>query len=218
MGKKIDMGPKELTRDSKTFIPDVERIFHDGSILECLTHEGLFNPDECATIRNLYCEDDTFFKDASVNSSMTSDEPKVVETIRKGKIQFLEADEVNVWIFEKILALVTSANDQHYRFDVDHFDAIQIGKYETGCYYNDHIDIGPGRMGNRKLSLTLQLSDPDTYEGGDLVLSDLGNFHACREVGSVTVFPSFLKHRVTTVTSGTRYSLVAWIGGKHRFK
>lgn len=214
----IDMGPKEVTRDSKTFIPDVERVFHEESILECLTHEKLFNPNECAELIQMYGMDDTFMQDASVNGSMASDEARVVESVRKGRIQFLEAGEENIWLFEKLLALVTSANDQHYHFDINHFDAIQFSKYETGCYYNNHIDIGPGRMGNRKLSLTLQLSEGDSYEGGDLVMSDLNEFHASREVGSVTIFPSFLEHRVTPITKGTRYSIVAWIGGTHRFK
>lgn len=217
--KKVEgMGPKELTRDSKTFIPDVERVFHEGSILEALTHEKLFSPDECAEIVRDYCLDDKFFMDAGVNATATDDTSKVKEHIRKGRVQMLEVDEHSVWIYEKLLAVVTSANEHHYHFDIDHFDAIQIGKYEVGSFYNEHIDIGPGRFGNRKLSLTLQLSESDSYEGGDLILSDLDSFAASRAVGGVTVFPSFLKHRVSEVTKGTRYSLVAWIGGKHRFK
>lgn len=217
--KKVEgMGPKEVTRNSKTFIPNVERVFHDGSILECLTHEGLFTPEECAGLIRDYGEDDSFFTDATVNAAHNSDKSKIVESIRKGKIQFLEADEHNVWVFEKLLALVTSANDTHYHFDLDHFDSVQISKYEVGAYYNEHIDLGPGRYGNRKLSLTLQLSESDAYEGGDLIMPDLGNFHASRAVGGVTVFPSFLKHRVSPITKGTRYSIVAWLGGKYRFK
>jgi PKHD-type hydroxylase len=72
----------------------------------------------------------------------------------------------------------------------------------------------------RKLSLTINLTDPNTYEGGDLMF-DLGenggskfSVTEAREQGSVIVFPSFLYHCVSPVTKGTRYSLVNWILGK----
>jgi PKHD-type hydroxylase len=73
----------------------------------------------------------------------------------------------------------------------------------------------------RKLSVTVSLSDPKTYKGGNLKF-DLGphqkkRYHICKEIrprGSVIVFPSHIYHQVTPVTQGTRYSLVAWNLGK----
>lgn len=73
----------------------------------------------------------------------------------------------------------------------------------------------------RKLSVTINLTDPNTYEGGNLKF-DLGNhntdkFHEAeiaRKQGSVVVFPSYLEHCVTPVTKGTRYSLVLWCSGR----
>ncbi len=73
----------------------------------------------------------------------------------------------------------------------------------------------------RKLSLTLNLTPEDHYEGGDLKF-DLGphaveRFHTCenaRSQGSIIVFPSFIHHCVAPITSGTRYSLVIWCLGK----
>lgn len=72
----------------------------------------------------------------------------------------------------------------------------------------------------RKLSLTLNLTDPTTYEGGDFMF-DLGvnagsiiTVKEAREQGSVIVFPSFLYHCVSPVTSGVRYSLVNWTLGR----
>lgn len=73
----------------------------------------------------------------------------------------------------------------------------------------------------RKLSMTLNLSDPATYDGG-LLKFDFGNhaereqYHEVEEIkeqGSMVVFPSFLDHCVTPVTRGTRYSLVLWCLG-----
>jgi len=59
----------------------------------------------------------------------------------------------------------------------------------------------------------VQLSNPADYEGGEfeflLVTDELGP----RSRGSLIAFPSYLAHRVRPVTSGTRLSLVSWIGG-----
>jgi hypothetical protein len=74
----------------------------------------------------------------------------------------------------------------------------------------------------RKISMTINLNKPGEYEGGNLKF-DFGmhvpakdRFHICEEIrpqGSIIVFPSFLDHCVTPVTSGTRYSLVLWTLG-----
>ena len=74
----------------------------------------------------------------------------------------------------------------------------------------------------RKLSVTVNLTNPKHYKGGDLKF-DLGphaggkRYHLCKEIrprGSIIVFPSFIHHQVTPVTQGTRYSLVIWNLGK----
>jgi PKHD-type hydroxylase len=70
----------------------------------------------------------------------------------------------------------------------------------------------------RKLSVTINLSDPKDYKGGNLRF-DFGphdqkkRFHTCTEIrprGSIIVFPSHVFHQVTPVTKGTRHSLVMW--------
>ena len=87
---------------------------------------------------------------------------------------------------------------------------------ETGNYPFDH-----GRI--RKLSVTISLNDPDEYDGGNLEFDFRNNrdwekdkkktIKTCTEIrprGSIIVFPSFVWHRVSPVTRGTRYSLVIW--------
>ena len=66
----------------------------------------------------------------------------------------------------------------------------------------------------RKLSLSIQLSDPSSYEGGELVLyvGEEG-ITVPKEQGKLIAFPSFTLHEVKPVTKGERYSLVAWITG-----
>ena len=73
----------------------------------------------------------------------------------------------------------------------------------------------------RKLSMTVNLTDPKNYAGGNLKF-DFGvhhkkRFHVCHEIrprGSIIIFPSYTHHCVTPVTRGTRYSLVLWSLGK----
>jgi len=85
--------------------------------------------------------------------------------------------------------------------------------------YSDHIAMWDKV---RKISMTVNLTDPKNYAGGNLKF-DYGphnpgkRFYTCKEIrptGSIIIFPSFLYHCVTPVTRGTRYSLVLWSLGK----
>jgi PKHD-type hydroxylase len=111
--------------------------------------------------------------------------------------------------------MAKEANDSMFGFDITTFsDKIQFGLYdgaENGKYDN-HIDVGTECIAAcRKLSMSVQLSEPDDYEGGDLVID---NQHECpRKMGTTVVFSSFITHKVTPVTKGKRYSLVVWLYG-----
>lgn len=93
------------------------------------------------------------------------------------------------------------------------YSAEYVGKYD---WHNDVSWTAP-TMTHRKLSMVIQLSNPSDYEGANLEVVPL--FHEApdpeqlRQQGTVIVFPSFLAHRVTPITRGMRYSLVAWIDG-----
>jgi PKHD-type hydroxylase len=64
----------------------------------------------------------------------------------------------------------------------------------------------------RKISMTLLLSDPSTFEGGELEFMDEGRMLKLQQ-GQAVFFASWLQHRVKPVTKGERYSLVMWFGG-----
>ena len=66
----------------------------------------------------------------------------------------------------------------------------------------------------RKLSITIQLTDPKEYEGGELELK-IGNKPMImkKDQGRLLMFPSFFLHQVNTITKGERNSLVVWITG-----
>jgi PKHD-type hydroxylase len=140
------------------------------------------------------------------------------ESIRKTEIVWVKPETE---IFDTIFQYVMSANkNAEWNFDLSGMEDVQLGRYTTGGFYDYHMDTFAPDEGNwqRKLSCSVQMTDPDTYEGGDLVLktgkNDIDLHTFTRKRGSVIVFPSMVYHKVTPVTSGTRYSAVAWMRGQ----
>jgi PKHD-type hydroxylase len=136
--------------------------------------------------------------------------------IRKSDIKWINPDERSFWVYEKITQFSQQANNKLWKFNLSSIiDSIQYTVYyEGGGHYDWHVDIGPSTINHRKVSCTIQLSDPDEYEGGDLEIWTGGEFKTIeRKQGCAILFPSFLMHRITPVTKGIRRSLVLWMGG-----
>ena len=81
-------------------------------------------------------------------------------------------------------------------------------------HYHWHFDGNAAGKPARKLSITFQMTDGTAYEGGDLEFNRTGEpTKAPRERGTFIMFPSYILHRVTPVTRGTRQALVGWCVG-----
>ena len=81
------------------------------------------------------------------------------------------------------------------------------------------MDCGDGDACTRKISISIPLTKRDEYEGGDLEINNNETLiKATDEQGSITLFPSYLSHRVSPVTKGERWVIVIWIHGPDRFK
>ena len=140
------------------------------------------------------------------------------DKFRKSNIKWLPFDSKWEWVIDKIISQVTEANNTIWNFELKSIiDNIQYTEYEwNGGHYDWHLDIGPGSISHRKISITIQLSDPEEYVGGDLQIMTGSEYTTVpRGKGTVVVFPSFLLHRVVPLTSGNRKSLVLWVGGDH---
>ena len=139
-------------------------------------------------------------------------------SIRSSKVKWVPQSIEFRGLYERIAQEVIMHNNQHFKFDLDSIrEQIQYTEYHAKDKgkYDWHLDLGSGWASLRKLSVTINLSDPKDYDGGVLEF-DLGGkttTQAPKEKGSITVFPSYLLHRVTPVTRGVRKSLVLWIGG-----
>ena len=125
------------------------------------------------------------------------------------------------WINAMLCGYINYANFSNFHYDLSDEDkeAAQISKYSKGEYYREHRDFGNDIHLTRKLSLTVQLSDENDYEGGDLIFHN-GSIkdQSSRGKGSVIVFDSRVYHEITPVIKGTRYSLVKWYHGDEPLK
>lgn len=93
---------------------------------------------------------------------------------------------------------------------------IMISRYQSGMTYGSHVDnalMGNGTgMIRTDLSITVFLSDPSSYDGGELVIeSHQGEQSIKLDAGSAVLYPSSTLHRVEPVTRGVRVAAVTWI-------
>lgn len=93
-----------------------------------------------------------------------------------------------------------------------------FNRYEGGGRYGPHIDgairpvEGTGHRLRTDLSLTLALSDPADYDGGDLEIIDLAGSRVIRlPAGDAILYPASSVHQVTPVTRGVRLAAFTWI-------
>jgi len=136
---------------------------------------------------------------------------------RKSKVRWVHGEPV---IEDMLLRFVHEANAIAFNVDIQpEMREMQFTEYEASYSgkYDWHHDINWENSKNydRKLSMVVQLSDPDTYEGGRFEFSEVETpqIEDWKQQGSILIFPSYLLHRVTEVTKGVRYSLVSWVRG-----
>jgi PKHD-type hydroxylase len=174
------------------------------------TSEAIFTPEECSKI-------------IRIGSSLSASRASVVGTdrgkktrpwVRNARVVHLEHDERTNWIFHGILAAIATANSTHWHYKLKPIKQLEFTEYRRGGHYIWHADLGPGQNITRKLSFSVQLSAPTTYTGGKLqFLHGYSRRSASCGLGSITIFPSFMLHRVKPVLLGKRYALVGWVHG-----
>lgn len=136
--------------------------------------------------------------------------------IRRSQVWFFNPSPQTDFIFGPLRQALEHLN-RGYGFEVTDFGTgCQIARYssEVQGHYDWHIDLGTGRFSLRKISMSVQLSAADAYDGGDLEFHVSGlDRRKMRQQGTLIAFPSYLEHRVTPVSRGERFSLVAWMDG-----
>ena len=138
--------------------------------------------------------------------------------IRRADLSWLDDIPQAQWVMDRMMRVVAGANRDSFGFDLTEFaESPQVARYgaEREGHFDWHSDIGAGDLAQkRKLTIVVQLSDPASYDGGTLeVWPDSTVRQAPRDRGTAAIFPSFVLHRVTPVTTGTRWSLTLWSHG-----
>lgn len=112
---------------------------------------------------------------------------------------------------------ILEVNKKYFHYDLFGTFEVQLLKYLPGCHYDWHCDYGVSEnpKGDRKLSLSMQLSPVWDYRGGEVVVRDWHNrdHYMCSEMGNVIVFDSRAPHKVNPLTVGERCAMVAWAHG-----
>jgi PKHD-type hydroxylase len=187
---------------------------------EWIAYQGHFGPEYCQAILDHVLSQDPI--DSRVGLNEQSD-----DNVRKSKLRFLYPEDKKLYyVFDHLWRLANYTNDQFFDFHITRLTALQIAEYKSeykGEYKRHHDVFWLGgfkeedKRYHRKLSCVIQLSDPNTYEGGDLELYDLFDKYPTKEElrpqGTCIFFPSFTYHAALPVTKGVRYSIAAWFEG-----
>lgn len=186
----------------------------------CEVHSRIFTARQCARIV-AYCAN---LDAAHATLEAVGGDEVHDDSVRRARTAWVPPNDDTWWIYEKLAKVAERAN-RRYGFDLSGFDEdLQFTIYdEPGSFYSWHQDGLDGRVGRRKLSLVVQLSDPAEYSGAELQMFDLAEDAAAEDLvafdlaasqqGAVIAFPSFEYHRVLPLRSGRRVSLVTWVSG-----
>jgi len=136
--------------------------------------------------------------------------------IRRSQVVMLGNESKYDWIYDRLWVAAQECNRRFFCVDIAGVEAnVQLARYDSSDrgFYDWHTDFA-GLRPLRKISISIQLSRPEDYDGGDLeLLYGTAPQRLDKARGAFLAFPSFMLHRVTPVTRGTRWSLVAWILG-----
>lgn len=135
--------------------------------------------------------------------------------IRKAKAARIPVNADTRWIYERVGHIVEDLNNRYFGFELSGFmEPLQFTEYSEGDFHKNHIDCFYGGQ-VRKITVAIQLSSEEDYEGGDVNLHFADTpFNVSKDRGYAVVFPSYTLHEIKPVTKGTRYSLVGWATGK----
>ena len=163
----------------------------------------ILTPDECSSLIN-EIKSNYILKEGGVVGKQKMNK---TTKFRKASITFVpELPKIS-----KILEKIILEKVQQIGCEIPKFNPYQFTEYKQNEFYNWHTDTDDKTYRNRHISIVIELNNG--YCGGNLEIIDSNNnlIKCENEIGNLHIFPSYLRHRVTEVTDGTRYSLVNWI-------
>ena len=131
--------------------------------------------------------------------------------LRRGRVSWVDDAPLKARMWE----IVQEINATYFGFELEGIlEPLQYAAYGVGDRFGWHVDMAADQKPYRKLSLSVQLSAPEDYDGGELEMQ-LGCWtrQMPKGRGDVIAFPTWAPHRVEPVSRGTRHALVVWAHG-----
>jgi PKHD-type hydroxylase len=124
--------------------------------------------------------------------------------------------------YQALSQTIVSALERHPLFVSaalpQHLLSPMFNRYAEGNTYGSHIDSAIHRdfvTGERirtDISVTVFLSEPDDYKGGELIIEDTYGSHEVKlPAGDAIIYPATSLHRVEPVSSGARVASFLWV-------
>lgn len=143
-------------------------------------------------------------------SSGNIEDQTLKKQTRNSSVGWISAEDKNKWVYERILKCLEEGM-KYFKIDCNKLEKLQYSIYYKGCFYGWHSD----RTGetNRLLSLGIQLTDKDEFEGGTFQFYNSGEVYSIpSEYGQTVIFPSDTIHQVTKIKVGEKRTIVSWSG------
>jgi len=172
-----------------------------------VTISNVLNKEDISVIRDLMAT--ASFREGTASAGS---EAKRVKNNHEMFISEVEVQRLNNLVMGKLIKNPTYTAAAF----ASKIAAPYYAKYTEGMYYGNHVDdpvMGPPNQRYRSdISITIFLSDPDTYDGGELVISTaFGEQKVKLNAGDAVLYPSSSTHRVAEVTRGERLVAVTWL-------
>jgi len=150
-------------------------------------------------------------------SNLTREKENSIDVLKRSSFAIgINLTKGNEWFFDKASSIIEEVNKQYYHFDLTDLRAVNFLEYQVNNSLIWHRDIGNEDRNflSRKITMIVFLSDKDDYVGGKLGFIPAPDSEVVQEQGSVLLYPSYLVHNVSKVTSGIRRVILASAHGQ----
>lgn len=149
----------------------------------------------------------------------TDTSQEISEQTRRTEISWISRTPESEWLYKALYFYASELNARYFGFNLFGLvDSLQYTVYhgapDVPGHYTWHMDMDVKTVAPRKLSMVVQLSAPEDYDGGELDFQGISVTQADKTVGDVHAFSAWVMHRVSPVTRGIRRSLVCWFAGQ----
>ena len=162
-----------------------------------INQEVILTKEECQTIIDLNHE----FKRSRVHSGQSE---RALSKSRTSYESIIKSETISDLLLPKLLKYNIISLPEY----------CNVSRYVEGQWFEKHSDAGYANVHKRRFkTLIVQLSNPNDYKGGELVIWDQNENETISDtpIGNMILFESKLLHQANKIKSGTRYSLVFFL-------